>query len=200
VNRYAQIVIVGRPGCGKTSFLREFLKVAGRVEAKVPYADLNQPYPSRWLAEASGPVTAPVLVISKRGFVQKRFILHDTFALDDDPERENQHRQQLSDTLRTLLAADIVLHLVEASALLDVSSPTSLQVKSMKLHGIDLDLWAYGRSRPRYMMLITKSDTIRKRFCKRDVRRVVGNIPVALVSSSDGRGLLEVKQHVWRMA
>ena len=174
-------VVVGRPRVGKTRFVEALSSYLGRVEtssASLPVED-----PLRRGRRGDG-VLSPVTVRDRRGRPWLRLV--DTAALRDEIPDHAETRRAMAVSLARLQEAAIVFHLLDAAQ--------AGRLSGYRPPLLDLEMRAYGLTRPLYVIIATKSDMP---AAAEGVRRIRTRFPEDLliaVALPNRRGLREVRR------
>lgn len=203
----SDVVVVGRANAGKTSACLRLARVlgvedlvwmvertdGGRERRRLPIREAE-----RWLTSGEPHSTRSLQTLSipvARGKSSRSVDIVDSAGLADGHVRDESVRRAMGHTLRALVAARAVLHVIDAAAV-----GRAVQAAEAPFHALDEQLVAIGRTKPFYIVLANKIDLpwadhgvewLRARF--RDAR-------VIATSAKTGAGFDEVKRYVWRLA
>lgn len=188
-----RVLVVGRPNVGKTLFTLNFAEYLGRRRLEVclsprdgvptirtytpaqARAELVDDRPHRTLCSQS------VVVGLARGKTVHRVVLVDSTGLTDEVHPSSVVRRAMADTLRRLMEAELVLHLV------DPLGPLS---------GVDRDILRYGQTHAGYAVLANKMDLPGRGEHLDELVRAADPARVFGVSSLTRAGFDEVKAFV----
>jgi len=207
----SQSLVIGKTNAGKTLFCVNFAKYLGVRELRwwVEKADgrreerrMSFTEAERTLSDALAHRTRELqslYVDVPMGKGVRSFMLTDTTGLSEGIHTDVQVRDAMAQTLRSLLDAQIVLHVVDATALTKNTSATNPS-SGLRLTELDEQLIAFGSTRQSYLILANKMDMPGAKqgyqlLCKHFPKQRV--IPV---SARNLTGFREVKRHVWRLA
>lgn len=206
-------VVVGKANVGKTLFCVRFAQFVGVRELTwwVEHTDGSTEQirmsPARAEHVLSGGVPHSTRSLQSicldfaRGKGSRQFLLTDTTGLIDGIHPDAQLRAAMGQTLKAILDADAVLHVVDAA---EIGSREQTgedgEPASRGWSELDDQIARIGAEKRGYLILANKMDLpqakegyrmLSKRFTRHRV------IPISALYSS---GFREVKQHVWRMA
>ncbi|MBX5436783.1 MAG: 50S ribosome-binding GTPase [Alicyclobacillaceae bacterium] len=211
-------LIIGRANVGKTLFCINFARYMGIRELRwlVERADGVTEQRRMSLAQAAAELPDAVahhtralqsiLLEVPRGKSNRPLWLTDTTGLMDGIHPEPAIREAMAQTLKTMLEAHLILHMVDADAVGRAAAGvhTPEPGADMGAHSawtdLDAQLAAYGLTQTGYLMLANKMDLPHAKDGLRLLRKHVPKHRLVPVSALAGTGFREVKQHVWRLA
>lgn len=192
-------LVLGKPNVGKTLFSLRFAFFLGAQAVRLARAGEERTWHSpetaaRELVSERPHHTLAVQRISLEVRARKgtrRFDLVDTGGLTDEIPTSPEVRRAQVESLALLPAARVILHMVDASAILTPDLPEAAGE-------VDAQLYRFGRSRGRYLLLANKMDRPGAREGLREVRRRFSGVPVVALSAQTGMGFGEVRRHLRR--
>ncbi len=193
-------VIIGKPNVGKTLFLVNFAEYIGACDLQFAQAasDEARRYEfGRARAELVGvsphmtrdvrPATLKIRV----GKGMREFYMTDSTGLCEGIHADPSVRAGMAASLRRLRAADIILHMVDASK---ASAPQALEAAGE----VDLEIARFSCWKWGYALLANKMDLPE---AERGLQRIKSMFPSSLiipVSALTGRGFRQVKGFIMR--
>lgn len=208
-------VVIGKTNVGKTLFCVRFAQFVGVREMT-------------WLVERTDGRTEQVRMTPKaaeqalsgvpphrtrclqslcldfaRGKGTRQMLLTDTTGLVDGIHPESAIRMAMAQTLKAIMEADVILHIVDAAKIGRGDPAEANRADADGATGwseLDDQIAQLGTKKPGYLILANKMDlafakagcrSLQKRFSKHRV------VPISALHRS---GFREVKQHVWRLA
>lgn len=203
-----QSLVIGKTNAGKTMFCVNFAKYLGIRELKwwVEQADGRQEQRRMSFAEAERTLTDAIPHKTRQlqslhvdvpmGKGIRSFTLTDTTGLTEGIHAEAEVRNAMAQTLKSLLAARVILHVLDASELVKPAQ----KLTGIHLTELDQQLISFGSSRNAYLILANKMDMP---GAKEGYQRLCRQFPkhrVIPVSAKTTKGFREVKRHVFRLA
>ncbi|MDQ0189317.1 50S ribosome-binding GTPase [Alicyclobacillus cycloheptanicus] len=211
-------VVIGKTNVGKTLFCVHFAQYIGvkemtwlleRADGRTEQVRMS---PSRAEALLSGAMPHTTRCLQSiclefaRGKGSRQLLLTDTTGLVDGIHPEPELRAAMAQTLKAILDADVVLHLVDAASIgrreqRDThagAEDDDGQESGWSL--LDDQIAQLGQEKDGYLILANKMDL---GFAKAGYRALVKRFTkhrVIPISARYQSGFREVKQHVWRMA
>ncbi|AKL95382.1 50S ribosome-binding GTpase [Clostridium aceticum] len=195
-------ILLGKPNVGKTSFFLNFAEFLGIDRCMLEFIDfegnvLTKHYSvntaKNYLISPSPFKTRDVCKIKLSIPIYKGrsdFLLHDTSGLMDGINKNEHVRKSMAETLKYLYLSNIVLHMVDTSAIFTNQIST--------ISEIDYQINKYGNSKGCYCILANKMDLKEGakglQFLKNEFR----NTYIIPMSAIKGMGFKEVRQFVAR--
>lgn len=203
----SEVVIVGRANAGKTSACLRLARALGvedlvwmvertdgaRERRRLPIREAErwltsgEPHSTRWLQTLTIPVA--------RGKSSRTVDIVDSAGLAEGRVRDEAVRRAMGQTLRALVAAKAVLHVIDAA---DIGR--ALQVSPSPFHALDEQLVAIGRTKAFYLILANKIDLPSADRGVEWLRARLRDARVIATSAKTGAGFDEVKRYVWKLA
>lgn len=196
-------LVIGRTNVGKTLFVINFasflglkslsftfLNSSGQRYNKVYSIDLAKKYLTGSKSHRTRSLQS-VTVQFPVGKGRKKFILTDTTGLVDGIHQEKSIRKAMAQTLAALQEADLIIHVLDISAV-------NKSGYSERLHLIDRQLIDYGKERSNFIILVNKMDLPEASDIMEKINEQISGVLVFPVSSLTGEGFSEVKSYVWR--
>ncbi|MGC8488821.1 MAG: GTPase domain-containing protein [Clostridia bacterium] len=175
-------VVVGRPRVGKTRFVETLADFLGHETPATPRVPTFGASLRAW---RGGGETLPALTVKdRRGRPWLRLL--DTEALREDISERSEQRRAMALSLLRLQEAHIVFHLLDAA-------------QAGRLSGyhpapLDREVHDYGVTRPVYVIIATKIDTLAAAEGVRRLRLQFPADPLIPVSLLTRRGLRDVRR------
>lgn len=206
-----QSLVIGRTNAGKTLFCLQFAKYLGIRELqwlmeRTDGATLRKRVK---IDEAASTMASPdkhttrqlqsMYVDVPRGKTSRQFIVTDSTGLSEGIHEDQTVRQAMAQTLRTMIDAQLVLHVVDAHAVTPVNREVSKNPLRPQLMGLDHQLVQFGLTRPGYVILANKMDLPGAEAGLKSLRKAFPKLTIFPISSLTGSGFQEVKRHVWRL-
>jgi hypothetical protein len=206
-------LVIGRTNAGKTLFCVQFARYLGLHEAEW-FVERESGITERrrmslvdaecFWSGADGHRTRGLHSIRlefPRGKGMRQIILTDTTGLEEGMDADPELRSAMAQTLRAMLEAHVVLHVIDACAVGRALADAGGAVRQAGAwNQLDEQLASFGQTREGYVVLANKMDLPESRIgyqflCGRlDKRRVLP------ISARYRTGFREVKHYVWRMA
>lgn len=198
-----ECLVIGKTNVGKTLFTLNFADYLGLKSLRIDtlFPDGSTTVGSYDLAAAVAELTdsephktrclQSVTLQLPAGKGKKRFVLTDTSGLIDHVHAEMDVRKAIAQTLAKIRQADVVLHLVDASA---VGKRGAVEA----LGEIDYQIAQFAQMRKSYLLLANKIDLTEARD---GLFRLQGEFPghrIIPVSALQRKGFREVKAFVTR--
>jgi predicted GTPase len=158
-----RLLIVGRPGVGKTLFMINFAAYVGqktlrlvieRPDYRVESIILAPEEARNRLVGRTGHFTraAQSLILDlRRGKARVQVELEDTPGLDMEISPDVEIRKAMAQTIRKMRGADLVIHIIDP---LQVTAPAHAPA----CPGIDLEIARFALTRGGYIILVNKMD------------------------------------------
>lgn len=207
-------LVIGKTNVGKTLFCIHFARFLGVRELNwvMERADERTDRKRMSLADAERVLSGPhahetrclqsVGLSFPRGKTSRQLLLTDTTGFTDGIHPEPEVREAMAQTLRAMVQADLILHVVDAAAI--GRSPEFLagpQSASLPVwNTLDQQLVEFGTKQEGYIVLANKMDLPEARAGYRALCKRFSKQRVFPVSAKFTSGFREVKQHVWRFA
>lgn len=212
-SRVRRSVVIGRANVGKTLFcihfaqyigLREGVWLVERADGRTEQHRLSAVDAERLL---SGPTPhstqglQSVCLEFARGKGTRQLLLTDTTGLTEGVQAEPGLRAAMAQTLRAMLNAGVILHVVDAAKLgRGTAAANNEGKKNDGWDALDDQISAFGLQREGYVILANKMDLPAAKLGYRELCRRFSRRRVLPVSSLYSSGFREVKHHVWRLA
>ncbi|TDY50593.1 50S ribosome-binding GTPase [Alicyclobacillus sacchari] len=202
------MLVVGRVNAGKTSIclrlarylgLRELAWVVERTDGvrerrRMPMSEANALLSSE--EEHRTRALQTLLLSVPKGKGEHVVRIADSAGLTEGLHADETVRRAMGQTLRALVAAKGVLHVVDAAA---VGRALTLS-QTGPFHTLDEQMVAIGKTKGQYLILANKMDLPLAKDGYRWLTEHCGPIRVLPVSAREGSGFHEVKRYVWRLA
>lgn len=207
-------VVIGKANVGKTLFCIHFAQYIGvremtwliertdgrtehvRTSPKAAEETLSGELPHKTRCLQS------VCLDFARGKGMRQFLLTDTTGLTDGIHPEVDLRRAMAQTLRAIVNADVVLHMVDAAAIGEAGSVE--KGKHLGAEGawsaLDDQIAELGDHKSGYLILANKMDLQSAKRGYRELSKRFTRHRVVPISALHQSGFREVKQHVWRLA
>lgn len=198
-----EVVIVGAPNVGKSLLVINFSQYLGVREIQLEEAEtegtekprhLTFDRARRDLVSLHTPKTTQIQIVPVQMPVNRqpqRLLLADTPGINDGVAVDPEHRRQIALTLERLLAATVILHVIDASR--------GNTRRSGFLGAFDTALAEWGRQLDRYALVAHKMDRPGSHESVNLLRRQFPDIPIIPVSSVTRRGYRELKLFLLRV-
>lgn len=198
-----ECLVIGKTNVGKTLFTLNFADYLGlkSLRMDISFPDGSTAHYHYDLATAVAELTdsephktrclQSIVLQIPAGKGKKRFVLTDTSGLIDHVHGETDVRKAIAQTLAKIRQADVVLHIVDASA---VGKQGAVEA----LGEIDYQIAQFAQMRKSYLLLANKMDLPDSREA---LFRLQGEFPghrIIPVSALHRKGFREVKQFVTR--
>lgn len=197
-----ELLIVGKPNVGKTLLLINFAAYLGVKELRIDVDDgegvarrenLSLERARRDLVSLASPKTQGLqTVVLEPAIARQRaaLVVLDTCGIAEGISEQAQERQQVALTLERIFRADLILHVVDASA-------TTL--RRIETPGpFDFALAEYGRMHTRYFLAANKMDRPGSSDGYRLLKERFRGLSVTPISAMTRRGFREVKYWLFR--
>ncbi|WP_041695135.1 GTPase [Alicyclobacillus acidocaldarius] len=203
----SDVVVVGRANAGKTSACLRLARALGvedlvwmvertdgvREKRRLPIREAE-----RWLTSGEPHSTTALQTLTipvARGKVSRSVDIVDSAGLAEGHARDERVRRAMGQTLRALISAKAVLHVVDAA---DVGR--ALEARETPFHALDEQLVAIGRTKAFYLVLASKIDLPLAERGVAWLRERLRDARVIATSAKTGAGFDEVKRYVWKLA
>jgi tRNA U34 5-carboxymethylaminomethyl modifying GTPase MnmE/TrmE len=198
-----ECLILGKPNCGKTLFLLNFAEHLGyrELQLAIEYPDGSTQWRSLALADARMTLVSPsphhtrclqaAVVRVPHGKARCEVRLTDSTGLGEGVHGDAGVRRAMVQTLKRLRAADVVLHLIDASR---VTATGSVEA----MGDLDHQLARYATGRGGYAVLATKMDLAEAQAGLAYIRSTFPYHVVIPVSALRKQGFKEVRAFVAR--
>jgi GTPase Era involved in 16S rRNA processing len=205
-----QSLVIGRTNAGKTLFCLQFAKYLGirelqwlqeRTDGATLRKKINIDEAVSTMASPEKHTTRQLqslYVDVPRGKTARQLIVTDSTGLSEGIHEENEVRQAMAQTLRTMVDAQLVLHVVDAHAMMPLPDAGKTTGR-LPFLGLDSQLVQFGMSRPGYLLLANKMDLPGAEAGLLALRRTFPKLTILPISAQNGTGFREVKRYVWRL-
>lgn len=205
-------LVMGRSNAGKTLFCIQFARYLGVRDAEWLVERTDGTFErqrisldtARQLWSGDGQRTRglhSLMIELPRGKGVRSLWLTDTTGLREDIDESPDLRADMAQTLRAMLESQVILHVVDASAVGRALAEAGRDGAPTGAWGdLDEQLAAFGMAHAGYVLLANKMDLPEARAGLAYLRKRLDKRRVLPVSARCGTGFREVKQHVWRMA
>lgn len=200
-----RLLIIGRPGAGKTLFMINFAAYTGqktlrlvveRPDYRVESVILAPEEARNRLVGQTGHFTRSVqsLVLDlRRGKAKVQVELEDTPGLDLGISPDAEVRKAMAQTIRKMRGADLVIHMIDAVQL-SVSAPDAGSPS------IDMEIARFALTRGGYIILVNKMDLPGARAGLEKARALFPGQLMVGVSALTGLNFKQVARVVGRYA
>ncbi|WAH35314.1 GTPase domain-containing protein [Alicyclobacillus dauci] len=203
-------LVIGQTNAGKTSFCLRFARFLGlrelqwmvertdgvRERRRMPLSEAEQllssgdPHRTRELQTLFLPVP--------RGKADRMVKVTDSAGLADGLHQDPTVRKAMAQTLRSMVDAKAIIHVIDA-AMIGQELHAMRDGKTFRLHALDEQMLALGRSRSAYIVLANKMDLPSAKDGLRWLKQYFDKEKVIPISAREGSGFHEVKRYVWRL-
>jgi GTPase Era involved in 16S rRNA processing len=207
-------LVIGKINVGKTLFCIHFARYLGakefqwlveRTDGRTDHKRMSLPDAQRILSGPNAHATRclqSVTLSFPSGKTSRQLLLTDTTGLTDGIHPEPDVREAMAQTLRAMVEADFILHVVDAAA---IGRSTSLQEENPSAasdvwNNLDQQLVEFGVKQRGYIVLANKMDLPEAKAGYRALCKRFSKHSIMPVSAKLGTGFREVKQHVWRFS
>lgn len=208
-------VVIGKANVGKTLFCIHFAAFVGvkemtwlvertdgqtaqyRMSPKAAEHELSGAFPHKTRCLQS------VCLDFARGKGSRHLLLTDTTGLVDGIHPDAELRGAMAQTLKSIVDADVVLHLVDAAKIGESGASTSSSHGARVEGGwstLDDQVARLGEHKDGYLILANKMDLPLAKAGYRELAKRFTRHRVVPVSALYNSGFREVRQHVWRLA
>ncbi len=209
-----QSVVIGKANVGKTLFciyfaqyigVREMTWLVERTDGRTEHVRTSPKSAAETLSGELPHKTRclqSVCLDFARGKGVRQFLLTDTTGLTDGIHPEADLRRAMAQTLRAIVNADVVLHMVDAAAIGEVGLGRKPN-RAAHEHGwseLDDQIAELGEHKSGYLILANKMDLPGAKQGYRELSKRFTRHRVVPISALHQNGFREVKQHVWRLA
>lgn len=206
-----ETLVIGRVNAGKTSFCLRLARHLGLRELNwlVERTDGMREKRRMLLSEADALLSSDeahrtrdmqtLLLSVPRGKGDRMVRVTDSAGLTDGLYHDESVRHAMAQTLRGMLEARGIFHVVDAAAIGHAVAQSG-EGRNSALNALDAQIFALGRSKPMYLILANKMDLPMAREGYRWLRAHCDKERVVAISAREGTGFDEVKRHVWRLA
>lgn len=196
-------IVLGKTNVGKSLFVLSFAEYVGMRSITVTVREPNQPartltLPLRqtieeWVTSDAHHTKAlhEVKVQLPVGKGVKSFHLIDTSGLVEGIPKEAAIRRAMAQTLAAVREADLVLHIVDASAV-------GVEGAVEAVGEVDFQVAQFAQMKGAYLILANKMDLPEATRGLERLRREFAGHHVIPISALTKQGFREVKRHVWR--
>lgn len=204
-------LVIGRTNAGKTSFCLHFARYLGLRELNwlVERTDGRTERRKMPLKEAetllsSGEIhrtqSLQTLILPvPKGKTDKVVRITDSAGLSDGLHQDDNVRKAMAQTLRSMLDARMILHVIDTAAL-GYATKERQHADAPSFQSLDVQMIALGQSRSNYVILANKMDLPIAAEGLRWLKSQLGNERIVPISAREGSGFREVRRHVWRLA
>lgn len=204
-------LVVGRTNAGKTSFCLRFARHLGLKELTwlVERTDGCQERRRMLLSEAEEILSSgeahrtrdlqTLYLPVPRGKSDRIVKVTDTAGLADGLHQDASVRKAMAQTLRSMLSARVIFHVIDAAAIGQVLARSGGS-KTPVLHVLDEQLIALAKTKSFYVVLANKMDLPTAKEGHRWLKHQFPKEKIVPISAREGTGFGEVKRHVWRLA
>lgn len=197
-------LVIGRTNVGKTIFCINFAEFLGlkRMEVYFQLPDGTTRQRKLDVVNARNELSGSGLHTTrnlqsihlelpvKKGV--RHFKLTDSTGLADGIHPDLEMREAMAQTLQELRHTDVVLHLVDASAVHEAGGLSSLGE-------LDLQIAELGKNKAGYLCLANKTDLPEGQIGVKLLQRELKGLNLLPISALYRQGFREVKEHVWRL-
>jgi len=196
-------IVLGKANVGKSLFVLSFAEYLGVQKVSVTIEEPGRHGQSRtvsvrdamaqWVSDTPHQTRAlhAVQLELPVGKGVKRFELVDTSGLSEGIPRETAIRRAMAQTLAAVREADLVLHIVDASA--------AAQEGAVEAIGeVDFQVAHFAQMKGGYLILANKMDLPTAKEGLERIRQEFAGHPVIPVSARTKDGFREVRRYVWR--
>lgn len=196
-------IVLGKTNVGKSLFVLAFAEYLGVQEVSATIADPDGKVQSRtlpvkvaigeWVSQTPHQTRAlhSVQLELPVGKGVKRFELVDTSGLIEGIPREVAIRRAMAQTLAAVREADLVLHIVDASA-------AARRGAIEAIGEVDFQVAHFAQMKGGYLILANKMDLPAGKEGLARIRQEFAGHPVIPISALTKEGFREVKSYVWR--
>lgn len=207
----ADSLVIGRTNAGKTSFCLRFARFLGLRELNwvVERTDGVNERRRMPLSEAESLLSSgeahrtrelqTLILPVPRGKSERMVHVTDSTGLSDGLHQDVSVRRAMAQTLRQMLDAKVVLHIIDAAALGQALRRSSKE-KAYRLDALDAQMLALTRLKSTYVILANKMDLPEANEGYKWLKRELSGERIVPISAREGTGFREVKRHVWRFA
>jgi 50S ribosome-binding GTPase len=208
-------LVIGKINVGKTLFCIQFARFLGikelywmmeRTDGRTDRKRMSMTESQRILSGPQAHETRclqSVTLSFPRGKTARQLLLTDTTGFTDGIHPESDVREAMAQTLRAMVQADLILHVVDAAAIgrsAEFVAHTPGSSSTAVWNALDEQLVEFGKKQYGYILLANKMDLPESRAGYRALCKRFSKQRVFPVSAKLGNGFREVKQHVWRFA
>lgn len=207
----ADSLVIGRINAGKTSFCLRFAKYLGlreltwvvqrtdgrRERRKMPLREADTILSSEHAHRTQSLQT--LILPVPRGKADRLVRITDSAGLNDGLHQDESVRRAMAQTLRSMLDAKMILHVIDAAALGYAVSQNRGEA-THHFSPLDRQMIDLGRSRCNYVILANKMDLPISAEGLRWLKEHLTGERIVPISAREGSGFREVKRHVWHLA
>lgn len=206
-----ETLVIGRVNAGKTSFCLRLARPLKLRELNwlVERTDGVREKRRMLLSEADAILSSDepnrtremqtLLLSVPRGKSDQVVRVTDSAGLMEGLHENEDVRRAMAQTLRAMIAARGIFHVVDAAALGRMLAGQS-KLAQARMNALDEQMFAMGQMKDRYVILANKMDLPMAREGYRWLKAHAAKYPVVPISARDGTGFNEVRRHVWRLA
>lgn len=203
-------LVIGRTNAGKTLFCLQFAKYLGirelqwlmeRTDGATLRKRVNIDEAVSTMASPDKHTTRQLqsmYVDVPRGKTSRQLIVTDSTGLSEGIHEDNTVRLAMAQTLRTMVDAQLILHVVDANTVTGMND-VKKKAERPQFMALDHQLVQFGLTRPGYVILANKMDLPGADLGYKALRRTFPKLTIFPISSLTGSGFQEVKRYVWRL-